>query len=115
MLLPWPIIIEKLEDHANDVDFAVVLMTGDDVGGSDPAKLRPRARQNVVMELGMFVGKLGRRRVRVLYEEGVEMPSDYLGVLYIPLDPGGAWRFKLVNEMKSAGLTVDANRLFGSS
>jgi predicted nucleotide-binding protein len=106
-------IIEKLEEHAAEVDFAVVLMTGDDVGGSDLASLHPRARQNVVLELGMFVGKLGRRHVRVLYEAGVEMPSDYLGVLYIPLDAGGAWRVKLVSEMKSAGLKVDANRLFG--
>ena len=106
-------IIEKLEEHADDVDFAIVLMTGDDVGGRDAENLRPRARQNVVLELGMFVGKLGRRGVRVLYETGVEMPSDYLGVLYIPLDAAGAWRFKLVNEMKAAGLDVDANDLLG--
>jgi predicted nucleotide-binding protein len=106
-------IIEKLEEHAGDVDFAVVLMTADDVGGSDSASLRPRARQNVVLELGMFVGKLGRRGVRVLFETGVEMPSDYLGVLYIPLDAGGAWRFKLAGEMSSTGLNVDANRLLG--
>jgi predicted nucleotide-binding protein len=106
-------IIEKLEDHAAEVDFAVVLMTGDDVGGSDRDHLRLRVRQNVMLELGLFVGMLGRRRVCVLYEEGVEMPSDYLGVLYTPFDQSGAWRLKLVHEMSKAGLPVDANRLLG--
>ena len=51
--------------------------------------------------------------MRILYETGAEMPSDYLGVLDIPLDPGGAWRFKRAGEMSSAGLKVDANRLLG--
>lgn len=107
-------IIEKLEDHAEDVAFAVVLMTGDDQGGpkaAAPGTYQLRARQNVVLELGLFLGKLGRSRVRVLHEAGVEMPSDYLSVLYIPLDTGGAWQLRLVREMRSAGLDVDANRL----
>jgi hypothetical protein len=103
-------IIEKLEDHS-DVAFAVVLMTGDDTGATRGGRDQPRARQNVILELGLFLGKLGRRRVRVLYEAGVEIPSDYLSVLYIPLDAGGAWRLRLVQEMRGVGLDVDANRL----
>jgi len=55
-------IIEKFEVHAGDAGFAVVLLTGDDVGGSNADSLQPRARQNVVLELGFFMGTLGRGR-----------------------------------------------------
>jgi len=106
-------IIEKLERYA-DVHFAVVLMTADDVGGvKDPSTqiLRDRARQNVVLELGYFMGKIGRRKVCVLHENGVELPSDYYGVVYIEIDNTGAWRYALAKELKQAGLQVDLNRL----
>jgi hypothetical protein len=104
-------IIEKLESNAL-VSFAVVLMTGDDVGSKKHAsKLSPRARQNVLLELGYFVGSIGRKRVCVLYEDGVEPPSDYYGVVFIPIDASGAWRFLLAKELKHAGLSVDLNRL----
>lgn len=104
-------IIEKLERNAN-VEFAVVLMTADDTGSKkDSPVLNPRARQNVLLELGYFLGKLGRKRVCVIYEDGVELPSDYYGVVFIPIDTGGAWRFLLGKELKHAGLTVDLNRL----
>jgi len=106
-------IIEKLERYA-DVHFAVVLMTADDVGGrKNPAAqaTQDRARQNVVLELGYFMGKIGRKRVCVLYEKGVELPSDYYGVVYIEIDNGGAWRYSLAKELKSADLEVDLNKL----
>ncbi len=105
-------IIEKFEHYAN-VGFAVVLLTGDDKGGlkeNPPAEYKPRARQNVLFEMGFFVGKLGRTRVCALRDEGVEIPSDYQGVVYVPVDPGGAWRFRLAGEMKTAGLPIDMNR-----
>jgi predicted nucleotide-binding protein len=89
----------------------VVLLTPDDegreVGSKDP--LSPRARQNVVLELGFFVGRLGRKCVCAIFR-GVEIPSDYLGVLYIPLDEGGAWQLRLAKELKAAGFGVDMNR-----
>ncbi|MBD8599737.1 TIR domain-containing protein [Pseudomonas sp. CFBP 8772] len=106
-------LIEKLERYAN-VHFAVVLMTADDLGGQKNAAdrtLRDRARQNVVLELGYFMGKINRRRVCVIYERGVELPSDYYGVAYIELDNGGAWRYSLAKELKGAGLGVDLNKL----
>jgi predicted nucleotide-binding protein len=106
-------VIEKLFDHA-DVSFAVVLMTADDVGqpaAGRAAGQRLRARQNVVLELGFFLGKLGRRRVTVLHRPGVEIPSDYSGVLFIPLDEAGAWRLLLARELKIAGLAVDLNAI----
>jgi hypothetical protein len=78
-------VIEKFEHHSN-VGFAVVLLSPDDKGYSvkcAPENAKSRARQNVVLELGFFVGKLGRKRVVALHRvvEGFEMPSDYGGVL----------------------------------
>lgn len=104
-------VIEKFEHHAARVGFAAVLLTADDVGArrSEAENLRPRARQNVILELGYFSAKLGRERTCVLYEEGVELPSDMAGVVYVPLDSAGAWRLRLAKEIKVAGLSVDLN------
>lgn len=104
-------IIEKFEGYAN-VGFAVILITPDDVGATKDKKdqLQPRARQNVVFELGFFVGKLGRNRVCALHKEGVEIPSDYTGVLYVPMDEGGGWQLKLAKEIKAAGIPIDLNK-----
>lgn len=104
-------IIEKFEDHAGDARFAAIVLTGDDVGGPNAEQLHTRARQNVVFEFGFFCGGLGRNRVAILYEEGVELPSDVNGLLYIPLDEGGAWKVRLARELRAAGLEVDANKL----
>ncbi len=105
-------IIEKLLAHAENVGFAVVLATADDLGFSrreQPSDAKPRARQNVILELGIFVAKLGRDRVFLLREDGVEIPSDFAGVLYTPYD--GSWPAKLVQELQHAGYEVDANLL----
>jgi len=104
-------IIEKFEAHS-DVAFAVVLLTPDDVGYSsgNSADAKPRARQNVILELGFFTAALGRARVCALYTGGVEIPSDFSGVLYHELDAGGAWRLLLARELKAGGLEIDMNR-----
>lgn len=105
-------IIEKFVDYS-DVGFAVVLLTADDRGGIAAASFdaqKPRARQNVILELGFFLGRLGRMKVGALYQEGVEIPSDYSGVLFTPLDQAGAWRLALAKEMKAAGLLIDMNK-----
>ena len=104
-------IIEKIE-WRSDVGYAVVLLTADDRGGlidADPSTYNPRARQNVILELGYFLGKLKRQRVCVLYEKGVEIPSDYQGVVYVPLDERGAWKFELAKEMRAVGFNIDLN------
>ena len=108
-------IIEKIECHS-DVAFAVVLLTPDDVGGlkNERHQLKPRARQNVVLELGFFLGKLGRQRVCSLVKGDIEAPSDYDGVVYTNLDDAGGWKIKLVQELKGAGFQIDANRAFGA-
>ena len=103
-------IIEKFEQQAQ-VGFAVALLTPDDVGAlkNDEKNLKPRARQNVVFELGYFLGRLGRERVCALTKGNVELPSDYDGVVYISLDDGG-WKMDLIRELKNIGFEVDANR-----
>jgi predicted nucleotide-binding protein len=105
-------LIEKFEEHASRVSFAVVLLTPDDLGRSKSAKkaLESRARQNVIFELGYFVGALRRRRVCALYVEGVALPSDVHGVLYVPYDPAGAWQHTLLRELDAANLPVDFKR-----
>lgn len=100
-------IIEKFTDYA-DVSFAIAILTADDKGCLATAdKLKPRPRQNVILELGYFLGRLGRPRVAALYEPGVEIPSDYDGVLFIALGPGEGWRLELARELRAAGLAVD--------
>jgi len=107
-------IIEKFE-RESDVGFAVVLLSPDDqaYSASDPSKTpAPRARQNVVVELGYFVGSLGRERVVALKRGSeLEVPSDFSGVVYTPYDDAGHWKFELVRELKAAGYDVDANKL----
>jgi predicted nucleotide-binding protein len=103
-------IIQKFEDHA-DVRFAVVLLTPDDEGRARGASdLRERARQNVILELGYFIGRLGRSNVCALKTEGVEEPSDLRGVLYTPLDSANAWHMRLAKELKAAGFDIDRNK-----
>lgn len=106
-------VIEKFERHAQ-VAFAIALLTPDDVGAlaESPGDLKPRARQNVVLELGYFMGALGRQNVCALVKENVEIPSDISGVVFIPLDVGGAWRMAVVKELKASGFDVDANLAF---
>lgn len=106
-------IIEKFEDSAVDVGFAVVLLTPDDLGGSVKADSPgARARQNVIFELGYFAGKLGRGHVCLLRKGHVEIPSDLYGVIYTDMDPADGWKAKLVGELKAAKLDFDANRFW---
>ncbi|MDC7705385.1 nucleotide-binding protein [Vogesella indigofera] len=103
-------VIEKFEDHS-DVGYAIALITPDDTGSSnkDPDNVQHRARQNVIFEFGYFIGKLGRHKVMGLVKGDIEVPSDYSGVLYIPIDESGAWKFLLLKELKMVGYDVDAN------
>ncbi|WP_287014693.1 nucleotide-binding protein [Gordonia sp. (in: high G+C Gram-positive bacteria)] len=109
-------IIEKLERAASEAAYAIVIASADDVGGTkdtDSASLAPRARQNVIFELGYFIAKLGRNRAALMVEEGVEIPSDAQGVVYIPLDPNEGWKLPLARELNAAGVAVDFGALAG--
>jgi len=106
-------IIEKFEEYSQKAAFAVVLYTPDDVAYplGEEKQGRPRARQNVVLEMGYFVGKLGRNKVCVLYKGDVELPSDILGVVYTKIDDADAWKLNVAKELKLAGYDVDLNKL----
>lgn len=106
-------IIEKLEKYTGEAKFGVVLATPDDEGHrrDHPDEKAPRARQNVVLELGMLLAKLGRSRIAVLLkqQEHMERPSDIQGLIYIPFkdnvekDAG----LLLAKEMRAAGYQID--------
>ena len=109
-------IIEKFIDYT-DVGFAVVLLAPDDLAyakSSSHKQSRTRARQNVILELGFFLGKLGRQHVAAIYQkdEKFELPSDYSGVLYIEYDSQGHWRYQLAGELQACGYKqADKNKL----
>jgi predicted nucleotide-binding protein len=104
-------IIELLERYSG-VECAVALLMPDDEGRkrNSGADLQPRARQNVVFELGYFSAALGREKVFVLSDETVERPSDYAGVRYIPFNGTNQWQDRLLEALKHAGLRVEAVR-----
>jgi len=102
-------LIEKLDRYfAQDghVGFACVLLTPDDEGyavGRETEK-KYRARQNVILELGMALARLGRRRVAILHKQSVERPSDIAGLIYIPFtERVDEVKNKLFQELKTAG------------
>ncbi|MCK5126479.1 MAG: nucleotide-binding protein [candidate division Zixibacteria bacterium] len=106
-------IIEKFEEFS-DVGFAVILLTPDDIGGIVGTKnddLSERARQNVIFELGYFIGKIGRSRVCALHVGNVEILSDYSGVLFKKMGSGEEWKYQLGKELKAAGYGVDLNNI----
>ncbi|RUO36935.1 DNA-binding protein [Aliidiomarina shirensis] len=106
-------IIEKFEKHASEAAFAIVLLTPDDVGypKDSPNTPKYRARQNVIFELGYFCAALSRRKISVLFKPGVEVPNDFSGVIYTPMDDAGGWKLNLAREMKACGLNVDLNKV----
>ena len=86
-------VIEKFEECA-EVSFAVVLLTPDDEGGLKGSQMRARARQNVILELGYFLGRLGRGHVVAISKgDDLNIPSDYHGVLFTEFKPGGAGKW----------------------
>jgi predicted nucleotide-binding protein len=111
-------IIEKFEAFSN-VGFAIILLAPDDElmikdkSSSEYAKEISRSRQNVLFEMGFFIGKLGRNRVIALHKatQNFEFPSDYSGVIYVSYDSNNNWKFEIGKEMKAAGLSVDLNKL----
>lgn len=103
-------IIEKFEDNSNDVGFAVILLTADDLGKAKSSNdYHYRARQNVIFEMGFFMAKLGRSRVFLLKESEVEEPNDISGVIYTKLDNSHDWAHRLVKELKKCKYNVSAD------
>jgi predicted nucleotide-binding protein len=98
-------LITKFQEESSDVKFAVVMMTPDDVGGKKGGTQRPRPRQNVIFELGFFIGKLGSPMVCALFTDDVERPSDFDAVVYISYGADGHWKEELARELRHAHIT----------
>jgi predicted nucleotide-binding protein len=92
----------------SDVTFAVVLLSPDDT--SAPA---PKASQKVILELGFFLGKLGKRSVLPLYREtrNFDLPPDIAGNAYTKFDEEGTWKYKLAKELQNSGYRVDLKKI----
>jgi len=102
-------IVEKFEAYSS-VPFAVVLLSPDDIGAAKGEEPKPRARQNVILELGYFIGALGRENVCALHKGGVELPSDLHGVIWVPYE--GDWQLTLIKELKAAEIDIDLTEAF---
>lgn len=94
-------IIEKFEHYSKDAGYAVILMSPDDTMEVD-GQIYKQARQNVVLELGYFMAKLGRSNVCAILKDNVEKPSDISGVLHLPFK--GNWKHELYKELNAAGV-----------
>ena len=108
-------IIEKFSEYS-DVNYAIVLLSSDDLAymkNDNPESAKYRARQNVILELGYFLGKLGREKVAAIYEKGkeIEIPSDFSGVLYIGYSGDDSWKLSLAKELKASGFELDMNKI----
>jgi predicted nucleotide-binding protein len=103
-------IIEKVVANS-DVGFAVVLLTPDDEGCVKGGEPEPRARQNVLLELGYFIGRLGRDKVCALKRGTLEIPSDFAGVVWETMDSNGGWKSALARELEAAGHSIDWNKV----
>ncbi|MGO9692117.1 MAG: TIR domain-containing protein [Syntrophobacteraceae bacterium] len=104
-------IIEKVEAHG-EVGFAIVLLTPDDTGCKIEDTPRPRPRQNVLLELGYFIGRLGRAKVCTLITDNtMELPTDFAGVVWQAFDSSGGWKQALGRELEAAGFDIDWNKV----
>jgi predicted nucleotide-binding protein len=106
-------IIEKFEKFSN-FNFAIFLFTASEIPipQNRLGEGQVNISQNVIFEFGYLVGKLGQKRVCTLYKEGVEIPLNYPGIAYIPIDSRGVWRLLLAKEIKEAGIEIDLNKAF---
>jgi predicted nucleotide-binding protein len=118
-------IVEALEKKVSEIHCGIVLLTDDDLAISkydytkkseagEPIEtmLSMRARQNVVLELGMLIPVLGRENIIVLKKEGVEIPSDMNGVFYIGFEKHIKETVqKLATRLKDIGFNIDTDGL----
>jgi len=111
--------IEHLDNYSRDVALAVIILTNtdSDILQSDIKHPGWRVDRNFIYELGYFRGKLGRNRTCVLYLDGFQkdielLSSVFMGLIFIPLDTGGAWMTQLAKAIQDTGLETNLkNRL----
>ena len=103
-------LIDEVQNQS-DVKYAIALLTPDNVGGVYSEELQFRATQNVILEVGFFVGKYGRKNVSTLHHDDIELPADYHGYEYIKIDETDDWKSTLTKELKNAGFNIDLNKI----
>ena len=96
-------IIDKLIQEGQSANYAIALLSPDDPGTDG----NMRARQNVILEIGFFMGLLGKERLRLLVKENIEIPSDLSGILYEKYERNGKWELKILKEIQAVGIFVD--------
>ena len=106
------ILIEALEQQIyKEAAFGIVLLTPDDFGypkNKTDKDRQPRARQNVILELGMVLASLGRERMVLLKKGALEIPTDVSGIIYLEFNEHvKEVALKLATRMKSAGIEID--------
>lgn len=102
-------IFDALSECANFAECSIVLLSADDIVlDTDNLQILYRARQNVIFEMGLFAGHLGKNKVIVLYENHAkfEFPSDISGVFYIEYDNTEKWKDKLKNNLRRIGFVI---------
>ena len=100
-------LLTKFIEEADLATFAIVIMTDDDVGGLNEESLSPRARQNVILELGYFLSHLKPKHVCAMKTPGLEAPSDFDGIVYLEIDEEMRWQDLLARELLAADLPFD--------
>jgi len=104
-------LMEKIAKSPN-VTFAIILLTADDYGypKGRPEESKPRPKQDVIFELGFLIGRIGQNQICALCEEGLDLPPEYKGNIFIPYDPGGLWKLLIARAMKMANVDLDMNK-----
>ncbi|MCK4654721.1 MAG: nucleotide-binding protein [Candidatus Cloacimonetes bacterium] len=103
-------LIDEVQERS-DIKYAIALLTPDNVGGVYSEEMQFRPTQNVILEVGFFVGKFGRKNVSTLHHEDIELPADYHGYEYIKIDETNDWKSTLAKELKNAGFDIDLNKI----
>lgn len=114
-------IIEALEHEISLINAGIVLLTPDDRAISNKLfedsaqnfkdKCHFQARQNVILELGMLISKLGREKTIILSKENVTIPSDLEGVFRLQFENHIKEILpKLVERLKSIGFEIDIDK-----
>lgn len=111
-------IIEALEQHLSrdgEANVGIVLLTPDDMGYSvkdGEESIRGRARQNVILEMGMLLSKLGREHTIILVKGNIERPSDLDGIIYLQYENHIKEVFgKLCDRLEGLGVDIDHKKL----
>ena len=116
-------IIEALEHkiglNSNQTSFGIILMTPDDMGyakSSGDTSIQPRARQNVVLEMGMLISAIGRKNIAILVKGHLEKPSDADGILYIPFNDHVKETVpRLADRLKHSGFILSPDKITHAS